>query len=97
MEPQNGVIGASRVAPAALYVKRVIACAVSMIMAIAFARLMHNQRDRAVNHAELLRRLSEKPELSKFLHGRWRPTPNKSLAGGWAAVIWLLGPSRAGA
>lgn len=48
---------------------RIIACALSMIIAIASGFLMHNQRGRAVNHAELLRRLSAKLELGKFLEG----------------------------
>lgn len=48
---------------------RVTACVLSMIIAIASVRLMHNQRGRAINHAELLRRLSEKLQLSKFLGG----------------------------
>lgn len=47
---------------------RIIACALSVIIALASAALMHNQRGRAINHAELLRRLSAKLGLSKFLY-----------------------------
>ena len=48
---------------------RIVACVLSMIIALASGALMHNQRGRAINHAELLRRLSEKLGLSKFLGG----------------------------
>lgn len=48
---------------------RIVACVLSMIIAIASAFLMHNQRGRAINHAELLRRLSAKLGLSEFLLG----------------------------
>jgi len=48
---------------------RIVACVLSVIIAIASASLMHNQRGRAINHAELLRRLSEKAGLNEFLHG----------------------------
>jgi hypothetical protein len=72
---------------------RVIACALSLVIAIASARLMHNQRGRAVNHAELLRRLSEKLELSKFLHGDLElddATPSKTNAQNVWAVDHLI-------
>lgn len=47
---------------------RIVACALSIVIAVASMSLMHNQRGRAINHAELLRRLSAKLGLSGFLH-----------------------------
>jgi hypothetical protein len=72
---------------------RVVACVLSMIIAIASVRLMHNQRGRAINHAELLRRLSEKLELSKFLGGGLElgdATPSKTDAQNIWAVDHLI-------
>ena len=48
---------------------RIVACALSTVIAVASVSLMHNQRGRAINHAELLRRLSAKLGLGGFLHG----------------------------
>ena len=64
-----------------------------MIIAVASVLLMHNQRGRAVNHAELLRRLSEKLELSKFLHNRLElddATPRTTTAQNVWAVDHLI-------
>jgi len=48
---------------------RIVACGLSLLIATASAALMHNQRGRAINHAELLRRLSEKMKLTELLNG----------------------------
>ena len=42
---------------------RIIASGISIIIALASVFLMHNQRGRAINHGELLRRVSEKLSL----------------------------------
>jgi hypothetical protein len=48
---------------------RIVACSLSMLIALASVFLMHNQRGRAISHAELLRRLSEKLRLDDLLGG----------------------------
>ena len=72
---------------------RIIACVLSMIIAIASTFLMHNQRGRAINHAELLRRLSAMLGLSDFLHGSVElddAVPKKTNAQNvWAVDHWI--------
>jgi hypothetical protein len=46
---------------------RIAAAAISIIIAWASQRLMHSQRGRAINQAELARRVSSKLSLKKFL------------------------------
>jgi hypothetical protein len=46
---------------------RIMASGISILVALAAVELMHFQRGRAINHAELLRRVSEKLSLRKLL------------------------------
>jgi hypothetical protein len=48
---------------------RILVCALSAVIAVASSALMHNQRGRAINHGELLRRLSEQLALTDLLGG----------------------------
>jgi Polyketide cyclase / dehydrase and lipid transport len=57
--------GGTPASPAARYT----ACTISIIVAFASAWLMHNQRARAINHAELAKRISYKLSLSDLLGG----------------------------
>ena len=72
---------------------RIVACSLSMLIALASVALMHNQRGRAINHAELLRRLSEKLRLNDLLEGNMElddAVPKKTNAQSVWAVDHLI-------